>query len=99
MTIRSSGRSAPRIGRSSSSPRIARAISTDALTRRCIYHWIEFPGAEQVLKIVRRRVEGAAEPIIVQATETVRRLRGLDLVKPPGVAELIDWVSALSLLA
>ena len=70
----------------------------DALTRRCIYHWIDFPGPEQVLEIVRRRVAGAAEPLVVQATQAVARLRGLDLVKPPGVAELIDWVSALTAL-
>ncbi|HWL02909.1 MAG TPA: MoxR family ATPase [Microbacteriaceae bacterium] len=70
----------------------------DALTRRCIYHWIDFPPPEQVLEIVRRRVSGAAEPLVLQATETVGRLRHLDLVKPPGVAELIDWVGALTML-
>jgi len=70
----------------------------DALTRRCIYHWIDFPGPEQVLRIVRRRVASAAEPLVVQAAETVGRLRALDLVKPPGVAELIDWVGALTML-
>ena len=70
----------------------------DALTRRCIYHWIDFPHPEQVLEIVRRRVDGAAEPLVLQATETVGRLRRLDLVKPPGVAELIDWVGALTML-
>lgn len=70
----------------------------DALTRRCIYHWIEFPSPAQVLEIVRRRVAGAAEPLILQAAQTVGRLRDLDLVKPPGVAELIDWVGALTML-
>lgn len=70
----------------------------DALTRRCIYHWIDFPRPDQVLEIVRRRVGGASEPLVLQATETVTRLRDLDLVKPPGVAELIDWVSALTML-
>ncbi len=70
----------------------------DALTRRCIYHWIEFPSPEQVLRIVRRRVAGASEPLALQATQAVGRLRSLDLVKPPGVAELIDWVGALTML-
>jgi len=70
----------------------------DALTRRCIYHWIDFPAPEQVLRIVRRRVADAAEPLVLQATETVSRLRELVLVKPPGVAELIDWVGALTML-
>lgn len=70
----------------------------DALTRRCVYHWIEFPAPALVLEIVRRRVGGAAEPLVVQATESVARLRALDLVKPPGVAELIDWVGALTML-
>lgn len=70
----------------------------DALTRRCLYHWIDFPGPARVLDIVRRRVPGASEPLIVQAVTAVERLRSLDLVKPPGVAELIDWVSAFTTL-
>jgi len=70
----------------------------DALTRRCIYHWIDFPSPTRVLEIVRRRVPRASEPLIVQTATAVARLRSLDLVKPPGVAELIDWVSALTTL-
>jgi MoxR-like ATPase len=70
----------------------------DALTRRCLYHWIDFPGPARVLEIVRRRVPGASEPLVVQAATAVGRLRSLDLVKPPGVAELIDWVSAFTVL-
>lgn len=70
----------------------------DALTRRCLYHWIDFPAPERVLEIVRRRVPGASEPLVVQTTNAVQRLRSLDLVKPPGVAELIDWVSAFTVL-
>jgi len=70
----------------------------DALTRRCLYHWIAFPDPEQVLRIVRRHVPRATEPLVLQATRTVGRLRDLDLVKPPGVAELIDWVGALTAL-
>jgi MoxR-like ATPase len=70
----------------------------DALTRRCLYHWIDFPEPARVLEIVRRRVPTATDPLVVQAASAVERLRSLDLVKPPGVAELIDWVSAFTLL-
>ena len=70
----------------------------DALTRRCLYHWIDFPTPDRVLEIVRRRVPGASEPLVLQAVGAVGRLRSLDLAKPPGVAELIDWVSALATL-
>jgi len=70
----------------------------DALTRRCLYHWIDFPTPDRVLEIVRRRVPGASEPLVLQAVGAVGRLRSLDLAKPPGVAELIDWVSALTML-
>jgi MoxR-like ATPase len=70
----------------------------DALTRRCIYHWIDFPTPARLLEIVKRRVPGASEPLIVQTATAVARLRALDLVKPPGVAELIDWVSAFATL-
>jgi MoxR-like ATPase len=70
----------------------------DALRRRCLYHWIDFPSVERVAEIVRRRVPGSAEPLVVQAAQAVSRLRGLDLEKPPGVAEAIDWVAALELL-
>jgi MoxR-like ATPase len=70
----------------------------DALTRRCLYHWIDFPDARRVLDIVRRRVPAASEPLVVQTATAIARLRALDLVKPPGVAELIDWVSAFTVL-
>ncbi|MBW4041307.1 MAG: MoxR family ATPase [Acidobacteria bacterium] len=70
----------------------------DALTRRCLYHWIDFPGPARVLEIVRRRVPSAVEPVVVQAVSAVERLRSLELVKPPGVAEVIDWVSAFTVL-
>lgn len=70
----------------------------DALTRRCLYHWIDFPAPQRVLEIVRRRVPGASEPLVLQTVDAVGRLRSLDLAKPPGVAELIDWVSALTAL-
>jgi MoxR-like ATPase len=70
----------------------------DALTRRCLYHWIDYPAPERVAEIVRRRVPGSAESLAVSAAAAVGRLRSLDMVKPPGIAEVIDWVSALSLL-
>jgi MoxR-like ATPase len=70
----------------------------DALKRRCLYHWIDYPTFERAVAIVRRRVPGAATPIVEQAAAAVGRLRALDVQKPPGVAETIDWVAALSLL-
>jgi len=70
----------------------------DALTRRCLYHWIDYPQPERVAEIVRRRVPGSAEPLALDAAGAVTRLRGLDMTKPPGIAEAIDWVAALNLL-
>ena len=70
----------------------------DALRRRCLYHWIEFPEPARVAEIVRRSVPGATEPLIRSATEFIGRVRTLDLDKAPGLAETIDWVSALSAL-
>lgn len=70
----------------------------DALKRRCYYHWIDYPGLEQAARIVRRRVPGGAEPIVTASTAFVTRARALDLDKPPGLAEAIDWVSALHAL-
>jgi MoxR-like ATPase len=70
----------------------------DALRRRCLYHWIEFPEAERAAEIVRRSVPAASEPLIASTTEFIGRARQLDLDKAPGMAETIDWVSALSAL-
>ena len=70
----------------------------DALRRRCLYHWIEFPEPARVAEIVRRSVPGATEPLIRSATEFIGRVRTLELDKAPGLAETIDWVSALSAL-
>ncbi|GAA0486681.1 oxidoreductase [Paractinoplanes deccanensis] len=70
----------------------------DALRRRCLYHWIEFPSPARAASIVRRAVPGAAEPLIRSATEFVGRVRALELDKAPGLAEAIDWVSALAAL-
>jgi MoxR-like ATPase len=70
----------------------------DALKRRCLYHWIDYPDAAREVEIVRRRVPNAAQALAVDVAAAVRRLRGDDLQKPPGVAEAINWVAALGLL-
>ncbi|MEV8511024.1 MoxR family ATPase [Dactylosporangium sp. NPDC051484] len=70
----------------------------DALLRRCLYHWIGYPGAARVAAIIRRRVPGAAESLTTGVAGAVSRLRALDLAKPPGVAEAISWANALRLL-
>ena len=70
----------------------------DALRRRCLYHWIDFPGPERAAEILRRSVPAANDPLIATATEFIGRVRQLDLDKAPGMAETIDWVSALSAL-
>ena len=67
----------------------------DALRRRCLYHWIDYPDPVRAAAIVRRSVPGATAPLIEHATQFVGRTRELDLDKPPGVAETIDWVAAL----
>ncbi|MDQ6753360.1 MAG: MoxR family ATPase [Actinomycetota bacterium] len=70
----------------------------DALTRRCLYHWIDYPGPERVAEIVRRRVPSSAEPIALEAASAITKLRSLEMAKPPGIAEAIDWVAALTVL-
>jgi MoxR-like ATPase len=70
----------------------------DALKRRCLYHWIDYPDVGRAAEIIRLHVPSAAEPLTVGVAGAVQRLRSLDLQKPPGVAEAIDWVGALSLL-
>jgi MoxR-like ATPase len=70
----------------------------DALKRRCYYHWIEYPSVERAAEIVRRRVPGASTSLVDSATAFVSSARALDLDKPPGLAEAIDWVSALDAL-
>jgi MoxR-like ATPase len=70
----------------------------DALKRRCLYHWIDYPSSAREVEIVRRRVPGTAEELATEAADAVRRLRQSDVQKPPGIAETIDWVAALELL-
>ena len=67
----------------------------DALRRRCLYHWIDYPDPVRAAAIVRRTVPGATAALIQHATQFVGKTRDLDLDKPPGVAETIDWVAAL----
>ena len=70
----------------------------DALKRRCLYHWIEYPDEQRVASISRRRVPAAGQVLAAQIARGVARLRELDLAKPPGVAEAISWAEALRVL-
>jgi MoxR-like ATPase len=70
----------------------------DALRRRCLYHWIGYPAEDRELEIVRVRVPAAAEQLTRKVVRAVHRLRELDLAKPPGVAETIDWARTLDFL-
>jgi MoxR-like ATPase len=70
----------------------------DALKRRCLFHWIGHPSIEREIEIVKLRVPGVPGRLAAEAAAFVRGLRGLDLAKPPGVAETIDWAHALAAL-
>jgi MoxR-like ATPase len=70
----------------------------DAVKRRCLYHWIDYPSAEREVDIIRRRVKGVAATLAVQVADAVSRIRDSDVQKPPGIAEAIDWLAALKLL-
>jgi len=70
----------------------------DALRRRCLYHWIGYPTAEREVEIVLVREPAAAEQLTRKVVVAVHRLRELELAKPPGVAETIDWVRTLTFL-
>jgi MoxR-like ATPase len=70
----------------------------DALKRRALFHWIDHPSLEREVEIVRLRVPGVPERLALQAAAFVQGLRRLDLEKPPGVAETIDWAQALAAL-
>jgi len=70
----------------------------DALKRRCLYTWIGFPDAEREISIVRSRLPQVAERLAREVAGAVEHLRGLQLAKPPGVAETIDWATALARL-
>ena len=70
----------------------------DALRRRCLYHWLDYPEPDRVCAILRRTVPEANENLIVSAEQFVGRVRTLEVDKPPGLAEAINWVAALSAL-
>ena len=70
----------------------------DALKRRCLYHWVEHPDREREAAIVRLRLPEASRRLAEQVAGATGRLRGLDLVKPPGVAEAVDWAAAVRAL-
>nr|MBA2261431.1 MoxR family ATPase [Solirubrobacterales bacterium] len=67
----------------------------DALKRRCYYHWIDHPDFDREVAIVRVRLPGVSARLAAQVTAVVQALRGEDLLKPPGVAETLDWTEAL----
>jgi len=70
----------------------------DALKRRCLYHWVGYPSAEREVEIVLVREPGVTEVLARKVVAAVNRLRTLELAKPPGVAETIDWVRSLDVL-
>lgn len=67
----------------------------DALKRRCLYHWVDHPSFDREVAIVRRRCPNATERLVEQVTAAVQNLRAAELLKPPGVAETLDWADAL----
>jgi MoxR-like ATPase len=70
----------------------------DALKRRCLYHWIEHPDFEREVAIIRLRAPEVLDTLARQVAAMVEQMRGLQLFKPPGVAEVIDWAQALAAL-
>ena len=70
----------------------------DAVKRRCLYQWIDYPSPEREVQIIRRRVPAAAQSLAVQVANAVSRMRNSDVQKPPGIAEAIDWLAALDVL-
>ena len=67
----------------------------DALKRRCLYHWVDYPDATREMAILKAKVPAAGEELSREIVAYVQKLRGLDLFKNPGVAETLDWASAL----
>lgn len=70
----------------------------DALKRRCIYHWLDYPSFEREVEIVRTKLPDVDERLAAQLARAMQDLRSLDLFKPPGVAETLDWAAALRVL-
>jgi len=67
----------------------------DAVKRRCLYHWLEHPGLAREVQILRRRLPALTDALAVQVATAVSRMRAAELLKPPGVAESLDWAEAL----
>ena len=67
----------------------------DALKRRCLYHWVDYPNAEREMAIIKAKVPGAGEALSREIVAYVQKLRQIDLFKNPGVAETLDWAGAL----
>jgi MoxR-like ATPase len=70
----------------------------DALKRRCLYHWVGYPSADREVEIIRVRAPESSETLARKVVGAVNRLRSLDLAKPPGIAETLDWVATLNVL-
>jgi MoxR-like ATPase len=70
----------------------------DALKRRCLYHWIGYPSQERETEIVTTKLKDVSEKIASKVVQAVNRLRELELAKPPGVAETIDWVESIKII-
>ena len=70
----------------------------DALKRRCLYHWLDHPTLEREVAVIHRRVPHAAARLVTDVAGAAQQLRAMDLVKPPGLAESIDWTAALATL-
>src|SRR5262249_3025319 len=95
----------PELGRiTASTPPVAVLTSNrtrevhDALKRRCLYHWVEHPDFEREVTILRSRLPGITDRLAAQVAVATGRMRTLDLIKPPGIAESIDWAGALTVL-
>ncbi len=71
----------------------------DALKRRCIYHWIDYPDFDREVAIVLRKVPTVPEELARDLAHAMEKLRAMDLLKPPGVAETLDWAAALTVLS
>ncbi|HEX6196790.1 MAG TPA: MoxR family ATPase [Jiangellaceae bacterium] len=70
----------------------------DALKRRCLYQWLDFPEFDREVAVIRRRIPGVDEQLAKDVATATQRMRGMDLLKPPGLAEAIDWTAALAAL-
>lgn len=70
----------------------------DALKRRCLYHWLEYPDYEREVAVIRRRIPHAKDGVVDDVARATERIRAMGLVKPPGLAEAIDWAAALDAL-